>query len=219
MSWHCCPKTCEKVTGPAGLEVAGEESMALFGSFALVMGRALQLPAAPRGAPCSPSGGEASRPLPLGSAGNRGGGTAGTGGSWRWRWGGRAPGAALVPAPSPRLAPGGRRRLPAGGGSLRASSLPHKPPPGKPGGGKEGDGGGRSRAAMPPPPPRCGGPAPGLPPVLRGRSSALTPARPGAAPAASPASALGPCWNRSLVNTSRVGGGGIVGWLVVFFLR
>lgn len=40
ISWHCCPKTCEKVTGPdAELEVTGEESIALFGSFVLVMGQ------------------------------------------------------------------------------------------------------------------------------------------------------------------------------------
>lgn len=46
ISWHCCPKTCEKVTGPAAeLEVTGEESIALFGSFVLVMG---QSPAAVR---------------------------------------------------------------------------------------------------------------------------------------------------------------------------
>lgn len=78
--------------------------------------------------------------------------------------GGGAPGAALVPAPSPNLAAGGRRRLPA------ALSLPPEQLKGR---GE--DGGGRSRAAMPPPPPpRCGGPASGLPPLLRGRSSALT---------------------------------------------
>ena len=46
ISWHCCPKTCEKVTGPAAeLGVTGEESIALFGSLAFVMG---QSPAAAR---------------------------------------------------------------------------------------------------------------------------------------------------------------------------
>lgn len=168
--------------------------MALFGSFALVMGRAPQLPAAPRGAPCSPSGGEERRPLPPGFNGNRGRGTASTGG-------GKAPGAALVPAPSPNLAPGGRRRLPA------ASSLPPEQLKGR---GE--DGGGRSRAAMPPPPPpRCGGPASGLPPLLRGRSSALTPS-----PLPRPS---GPAGAVPSQTPSRVGGLGraVVGWCFIFF--
>lgn len=39
ISWHCCPKTCEKVTGPAAeLEITGGESIAIFESFLLVMG-------------------------------------------------------------------------------------------------------------------------------------------------------------------------------------
>lgn len=168
--------------------------MALFGSFALVMGRAPQLPAAPRGAPCSPSGGRREAPAAAGLQREPGQGH----GEHR---GGGAPGAALVPAPSPNLAPGGRRRLPA------ALSLPPEQLKGR---GE--DGGGRSRAAMPPPPPpRCGGPASGLPPLLRGRSSALTrsplprPSGPGGAvPSQTP---------------SRVGGlgGAVVGWCFIFF--
>lgn len=33
ISWHCCPKTCEKVTGPgAEPEVTGAAAMALLGA-------------------------------------------------------------------------------------------------------------------------------------------------------------------------------------------
>lgn len=56
MSWHCCPKTWEKVTGPAaGLGVTGGgESMVLLQSWVFVMEQSPELPHLP--APTDPQG-------------------------------------------------------------------------------------------------------------------------------------------------------------------
>lgn len=167
--------------------------MALFGSFALVMGRAPQLPAAPRGAPCSPSGGEERRPLPPGFNGNRGRGTASTGGG----------GSGSCPRPGSEPQPRSGRPEEAPGCLVPPSRA------------VEGEGRGWRR-----PEPRCDAAASSAPlrrPCLRPPPAAAGPQL-GLNPFTS-TPALGPWWSCSLTNTQPGWGlgGAVVGWCFIFF--
>lgn len=168
--------------------------MALFGSFALVMGRAPQLPAAPRGAPCSPSGGRREAPAAAGLQREPGQGH----GEHR----GGSSGSCPRPGSEPQPRSGRPEEAP---GCLVPPSRA-----------VEGEGRGWRR-----PEPRCDAAASSAPlrrPCLRPPPAAAGPQL-GLNPFTS-TPALGPWWSCSLTNTQPgwgFGGGG--GWLVFYFLQ